>query len=315
MSASSKNFPVSSRHAASTSEVPIKRNRNLCGPSTTSTISRLPNHGRRSSSEKSLRQGIASSRRLDAHSSANVRNCGVVITGIGIWLGTYMDHQRSFGPIGVLSRGRTVWAATRSGDFEGRVNLYRNAKWQLCHADGGSRMLPGIAEDFDHEVGNPIRNLRLVGESGRGIHKYIQFDTTFHTIEIAERRLQLCHNVLAAQARCLLSVLDLVLLAQLPLVLELAVPDRDLSGDEGLVAGDDDRHVVRDRCGGLGQIDLQVCETSGDFSGHGQGPDLEKSRRSIAASPAANPDLNDRIRHARAVLGATGRKHVYAHLG
>src|SRR5262245_52423110 len=105
-------------------------------------------------------------------------------------------------------------------------------------------MLAGVTEHFDYKVGNAIGDLRLIREARGRIHKYVQLDTPPDAVEITQRRLQLRDDIVAAQSRRFLPILDLELLAQLPDVFELPIPNGHLTRNEGLVAGDDDGHVI-----------------------------------------------------------------------
>ena len=126
-----------------------------------------------------------------------------MIIGIGIWLARYIKF-----PNGVLAQiaGAGVaagkLAATRSGDFEGRVNLYRNAqvaivprRRRIAHA---CRQSPNTSTMKSE---TPFATFGWSVKVGCGIHKYVQFDTTLHTIEIAEGGLQLRDDIVAAQMR------------------------------------------------------------------------------------------------------------------
>src|SRR5215472_15062925 len=90
-------------------------------------------------------------------------------------------------------------------------------------------MLAGIAEDLDHQVGDAIGNLRLIGEIRHRIDEDIELDAALDAVEIAaQRRLDLGQDVETADPRRLLALLDAVFLAELADELEFAVPDRHL---------------------------------------------------------------------------------------
>jgi len=122
-------------------------------------------------------------------------------------------------------------------------------------------VLAGLAEHRDHQVGGAVDDLRLVREVGRAGDEAAQPDDARDAVEIAAaRRLELGQDIDGAQPRGLLPVLDGELGAELAEELPLAAFERDLAGDEDLLARHDPRHVVARRGRRFRQHDAEFLE-------------------------------------------------------
>src|SRR3954454_13368957 len=120
-----------------------------------------------------------------------------------------------------------------SADFEGCLDLYRDAAGQRAVAHISPGVPDGIAEHLDHQVGSAVDHLRHVGEVGRAIDESAKPQATAHPVEIAATGdAQLGEDVEGAEPRRLAPFVNGDAAAELPDMAALAVPDAELPGYE-----------------------------------------------------------------------------------
>src|SRR4051794_3387329 len=137
-----------------------------------------------------------------------------------------------------------------SADFEGCLDLYRDAAGQRAVADSGPGVPAGIAEHFDHQVGSAVDHLRHVGEVGRAIDEAAEPQATPNPVEIAAAGdAQLSQDIEGAEPRRRPALVNGNAAAELADMTALAIPDAELAGYEDEIAGHRERHVIGDRRG------------------------------------------------------------------
>src|SRR5258707_11963655 len=109
------------------------------------------------------------------------------------------------------------------GDLEYALDLDRRIGWQRGDADGGTGMAALVAEGGDHQIGGAVQHLRSVQKVGSRIDEAAEPDHAHHLVEIAERGLDLHHQVDGATARRGIALLDRNPGAELALCDHLAV--------------------------------------------------------------------------------------------
>ena len=92
-------------------------------------------------------------------------------------------------------------------------------------------MLAGLAENFGHQVGRAVDDLRMIGEIGRRADEAAQFHHPLDFVQIAVRGgLGLGDQVEAAQPGRLVAFVDVHVFAESALEPHLSVLNRDLAG-------------------------------------------------------------------------------------
>src|SRR5262249_38187045 len=156
-----------------------------------------------------------------------------------------------------------------SAQFEGCFDLDRDAARQRRRADRGAGVLSGVAEYLDHQVGGAVDDLRHIGEVGCAIDKAANPQATAYAVKIAAGGdAEMRDEVQRAETRGLLAVGDADAGAELPDKAPFAVPLADLPGDEDLIAGEGERHVIGQGRRRLRQFDAKLTEPRFDLSAH-----------------------------------------------
>ena len=97
-------------------------------------------------------------------------------------------------------------------------NLHRVVARQRLDADGTARVLPGITENLDHQVGKAVDDSGRVGEPFRSIDEADDLYDPLYVIEAAQCRPHGGQQNEAGLACRLLTLFDREFLADLPLL-------------------------------------------------------------------------------------------------
>ena len=122
---------------------------------------------------------------------------------------------------------------SNSGNLKYSIDFHRDIARQRRRANRGARMAADVAENFNHQVGGAINNLRLLPEVRYTIDKAGEAHASNHAVKIAiQGRSNLGKNIESAQARRLLALLDCHIGTQFAGIDILAIEIGNLSGDE-----------------------------------------------------------------------------------
>ncbi len=135
---------------------------------------------------------------------------------------------------------------------------------QFGHAHRRPRVLAdGLAEDLDHQVRKAVDDLGLIAEAFGRVDHTEDFDHAFDLVKAAERDLGGGEETQADLARDLIALLDGQVFAELPARGgHPALPQGAVPREKEQIASADRAHVVRHRCGRLGEHDVSLFQAS-----------------------------------------------------
>ena len=140
-------------------------------------------------------------------------------------------------------------------DFNNRVDLDCDVVRQGTDTKRGARMTARFSEDFDEQIGCAVDDLRVEKEVRGGVHKSADIHKSNEPVHIAiDSGVHLGDHVQSAKASRLLTVFDLELTAEFTDEAPLAIPLRNLAGDEDEVPRSNKRDVSKLRGCQLGQF-------------------------------------------------------------
>src|SRR5262249_47693733 len=151
---------------------------------------------------------------------------------------------------------------------EDRVDLHRGAKRETRTANGDAGMPSFLPKHFHDQLGGAVDHLRMIEETGRGVHKAVQAQTLHDAIEIAERGLGLSEDIERGKSRRLLALGEVKPSAERAGQCELPVFQRQLTCDKELAAQMQERDIIGDGEGDLWKGEVERLESCFDLSGH-----------------------------------------------
>jgi hypothetical protein len=146
--------------------------------------------------------------------------------------------------------------------LEDHLDRHRDVARQPAHADRGARVLADrLAEHFDHEVGEAVDDLRLLGEALGLVHHAEHLHHALHLVEAAELAARRREQAEPHLARGFVALRDRQILAELALEAHGLVLARAVAGEEQEIADTHGRDVVRHRLVTRRQRDVALLES------------------------------------------------------
>src|SRR5205814_7033378 len=118
-----------------------------------------------------------------------------------------------------------------------------------------------VAENFDHQVGSAIHDLRSINEIRIRVDKAAEPHDPHDLVEVAKRKFDLCQEVDGTGAGRLLAVFDRHGAAEFAFGDELAVGAKaDLARYDQERSAADKTHIIGDRGSRCRQHNAEICE-------------------------------------------------------
>src|SRR5262245_61890673 len=152
---------------------------------------------------------------------------------------------------------------------EDGVDLHCGAKWQARTADGNAGVPSLLPKYLYDQLRRTVDYLGMIEETGRGIDKAVETHALDDAVEVTERGLGLGENIERTEPRRFPALGDVEPSAKSTGHCKLPVLQRQLASYKELAAQMQERDVIGDGEGNLGQGEVQGLKPCFDHSGHG----------------------------------------------